>query len=334
MTQSAKTSAVVCAVSAVALLSFASASSHAADLAIQPVSAPLVPVAANMVFSAEVFGGYLTGLAREYVYQVPGNGTKLSQLNWQIDNAAVLGARFTFQPWDWLSLRTGGWTTVASDNAMDDFDWMNGYNGFDSWTDWSHSQDTELTKAFQIDASAAARIYQSGPFELSALAGYRFMTLKMNEYGGHYIYSANGGFRNAVGNFDPNELGIAYQQWWHTPYLGIGAAYTAGATKLHAEVIASPFVMSHDKDHHNMRNLVFKEQFDADWMVGVTVGAEYALTDTISLMGRAEYQKYFEALGGSTMTDAGSGTTEFTPKPAAGGDINTLMLTVGLKARL
>jgi outer membrane protease len=217
---------------------------------------------------------------------------------------------------------------------MDDFDWFYGYRGFDSWTHWSHSEDTELTKAFQIDVSAAARIYQGGSLELSALAGYRYMTAKMNAYGGQYIYSEDGGFRNAIGSFDPGRLSIGYQQWWHTPYIGLGANYAAGPTKLSAEVIASPFVMSHDKDHHNLRNLVFEERFDADWMVGVTVGAEYALTNTLSLTGRAEYQKFFEALGDSTAFDGGTGAVQRTEKPAAGGDISTLLLTVGIKANL
>jgi plasminogen activator len=40
--------------------------------------------------SAALFGGYLTGTWRELVYDVPGDGSKLSQLNWQIDHAFVL----------------------------------------------------------------------------------------------------------------------------------------------------------------------------------------------------------------------------------------------------
>ncbi|MCB5174886.1 omptin family outer membrane protease [Microvirga lenta] len=306
---------------------------HAADLATRSAPLPLPVLAAGPFFSAEIYGGYLTGQAREYVYNVPGNGSKLSQLNWQIDNAAILGARLAYRPLDWLSLRANGWTIVASDNAMDDFDWMAGYMGFDSWSEWSHSSDTTLAKGYQIDLGAAARFYQSGPFELSALAGYRFMTFKMNAYGGHYIYSSENGFRDLTGVF-PDRLGIAYQQWWHTPYLGLGASYSAGPLKVNAEFIASPFVMSSDKDHHNLRNIVFEERFSPDWMVGVTLGAEYALTDTVSLTGQAEYQNFFEAKGGSLMFDGGQGRVEKTPKPAAGGDISTLMLSVGLKARL
>ncbi|HZH51916.1 MAG TPA: omptin family outer membrane protease [Microvirga sp.] len=315
-----------------ATLAVSSTQGHAADLAIR--SAPLPVPASSRLFSAEIYGGYLTGLAREYVYRVPGDGSLVSQLNWQIDHAAIVGGRLTYQPWDWLSLRANGWTIVGSDNAMDDYDWLAGYLGFDSWTNWSHSEDTRLAKGYQIDLGTAARFYQAGPFELSALAGYRFMTFKMNAYGGHYIYPGrDGSFRTATGFF-PDRLGIAYQQWWHTPYLGVGASYASGPLKVTAEFITSPFVMSSDKDHHNLRDIVFKERFSPNWMVGVTLGAEYALTDSISLTGRAEYQNFFEAKGGSLMIDRAQGVVVKTPEPGAGGDISTLMLSVGLKASL
>jgi plasminogen activator len=81
MPRSATTFTLFCAVPAVGFLTFASTSTHAADLAARPVAAPIVPIAAGMAFSSEVFGGYLTGLAGEYVYRVPGDQSKLSQLN-------------------------------------------------------------------------------------------------------------------------------------------------------------------------------------------------------------------------------------------------------------
>jgi outer membrane protease len=303
---------------------------HAADV----TRATSAPVFAGSSLSVEIYGGYLTGTAGEYVYNVPGNGTKLSQLNWQIDNAAILGGRLTYRPFDWLNLRLGGWSVVASGNAQDDFDWFRGYNGFDSWTDWSHSGVTEIAKAYQIDVSAAARLHQFGSVEISGLAGYRFLTLKMNDFGGHFIYSTNGGFRNDVGTFDPNELGIAYQQWWHTPYLGVGAIYSGEKFKLTAELIGSPLVMARDKDHHNSRNLVFKERFTPSWMLGATLAVEYALSAQVALTARADYQRYFEARGGTDILNGESGRLERLPKPAAGGDFDALALTMGLKVSL
>jgi plasminogen activator len=63
--------------------------------------------------AVEVSAGYLTANAKELVYNVPGDGTKVSQLNWNIDRAAVIAARLSYRPLDWLSLRARGWMTVA-----------------------------------------------------------------------------------------------------------------------------------------------------------------------------------------------------------------------------
>ncbi|WP_201842891.1 omptin family outer membrane protease [Microvirga zambiensis] len=304
---------------------------YATDLGTQ--QAPIAAVSSSPLFSAEVFSGYLAGIAGEYVDRVPGDGSKLSQLNWQIDNAAVLGGRLSYQALDWLLLRAGGWSVIASDNAMDDFDWLRGYNGFDNWSHWSSHSDTRLAKAFQIDIGGAARFYEQNGLALDALAGYRFLTTKMNVYGGNYIYSKDG-FRDKVGTFDPHELGVAYQQWWHTPYVGLGATYTAGSWRVTGEVITSPFVVVKAKDHHNLRDLLFTEDFAPDWMVGVDLGAEYAVSERLSLTAKAEYQKYFEAAGETLAYKGGEGLGARAPKPAAGADLNMLMLTVGLKANL
>ncbi|WP_230532992.1 omptin family outer membrane protease [Microvirga roseola] len=283
------------------------------------------------IFSAEVFGGYFTGTAGEYVYNVPGDRSKVSQLDWQIDGAAIIGVRVIFKPLDWLEVKGAGFTVLDSDNAMDDFDWLAGYDGFDSWTHWSHSKDTQLAKFYQVDASAAAQLFDAGRIRVSGIAGYRFQTFKMNAYGGSYIYSSEMGFRDVEGSFPPGLLGIAYQQWWHTPYLGLGVRYTGDNLTVNAEVIGSPFVMAHDKDHHNLRGLVFEEAFAPDRMLGAALGVEYALTDSIALTGRVEYQKFLEARG-STRIKTVDGLAAHLPKPSAGADLTTLALTFGLKA--
>lgn len=329
MSVSRREAALVRGSVAACVMMLGSMTAQAADLGKAMPAASTQAKPASM-FSAEVFGGYFTGIAGEYVYNVPGDQSKLSQLNWQIDAAAILGVRVTFKPLDRLDARASGFTIVDSDNAMDDFDWTKGYSGFDSWSHWSHSGDTRLGRFYQVDASAAARFYQAGAFSFSGIAGYRFQTLKMNAYGGPFLYSTDEGFRDREGFMPPDRLGIAYQQWWHTPYLGLGMRYFTDALTVNAEVIGSPFVMSRDKDHHNLRDLVFEENFASDWMAGAALGLEYALTDSVTLTGRAEYQKFFEAKGGTRMKSSG-GLISRMPKPAAGGDFTTLALTVGLK---
>ncbi|PVE21499.1 hypothetical protein DC522_26240 [Microvirga sp. KLBC 81] len=81
-------------------------------------------------------------------------------------------------------------------------------------------------------------------------------------------------------------LGVAYQQWWHTPYVGLGATYATGSWRVTREVITSPFVVAEDKDHHNQWDLLFTEDFAPDWKVGLSLGAEYAVSVRLSLTAK------------------------------------------------
>lgn len=293
----------------------------------------------NPFLSAEIWAGSLTGRAGEYVYSVPGDGSKLSQLNWQIGDTPVVGGRLMLQAWDGMTLRFGGWTAASSRSGMDDFDWLYGFDGFNSWSDWSHSGDTRLAKALQADLSTSLRLYQSEQFQLNLLAGYRATTFKMNSYGGDYIYSSLF-FRDTASSFDPNHLTIAYQQWWNTPYLGLGTSTAIGPIGIDAEVIGSPFVIARDKDYHDLRQILFKQPYARHRMAGATLEAHYALTSSISLFAHLEYQRFFQAKGSSEIIDGsgaadGSGVqVERTPKGSAGSDANTLVLALGVRAAL
>lgn len=123
---------------------------------------------------------------------MPGDGTKLSQLDWSIEHAFVVGGRATVRPVDWLSIRARGWMSVDGQGKLDDYDWMAGYRGPDSWSHWSTHPDTRLKRAWQGDLSVAGWFWQQGGLSLSAIAGYRTLTTKWEARGGSYVYSVAG----------------------------------------------------------------------------------------------------------------------------------------------
>jgi plasminogen activator len=221
---------------------------------------------------------------------------------------------------------------AGSDNAMDDFDWLFGYAGFNSWSDWSHHGDTRIGKAYELDVSGALGVFADASTRIEALAGYRLLTLKWNAFGGSFVYSTNG-FRDDLGTFPANELQIAYQQWWHAPYLGVAVAHEIGPVRVSAEFAASPLVSARDRDHH-VDIAVFKEAFAPSGMASVALSAEWAFADRASLVGRAEFQRFFEARGGIKEIDVDPPGFARYPRPAAGADHESLLLSVGLKARL
>ena len=281
----------------------------------------------------EAFGGYLTGQGREYVSNAPFSNDKLSQLNWRIDNAFVVGGRMAVSPVEGLTLRARAWVHVASNNTMDDYDWLAGYVGFNSWTHWSHSTDTDIAKAWQGDVSAAYRWWQDEDLALTVIGGYRYMTMKWNAKGGSYVYSTFD-FYDTVGTFPAGQLGIAYQQWWSTPYAGLGLVYKMGAFLLTSELIASPWAFGRDKDHHPLRSLVFTEDFRPTTFFAATVGAEYQYADWLAFTARAEYQNYGNATGPTKMLDGLTGNVFNFRKPSAGADAETLLLSLGVKTKI
>jgi outer membrane protease len=282
--------------------------------------------------SIEPFVGYLRGTSGEYVYNSARPGQKLSQLDWSV-NALAVGARVAVRPLDWLTVRGRFFATVASDGSMTDYDWLAGYFGRDSWTHKSVSPDTNLGRAWQGDVSVSAAYYSDEDLALTVIGGFRRYDVKYSSRGGSFIYSVNG-FRDTVGNLPGDRIGIAYRQVWDTPYLGLGAFYNGENWSVSAEVIGSPFVMSRDKDFHALRNIIFKEDFDTTGMVGLNAGVEYRLTPLLSLAGRVEYTRYLLAKGGTTLFDGNTGTTVTYPKPAAGADAETLLISAGVKAKL
>ncbi|MBV9078243.1 MAG: omptin family outer membrane protease [Methylobacteriaceae bacterium] len=282
--------------------------------------------------SAEVFAGYVLTRAKEYVYNVPGSGSKLSELDWRTDGLA-LGGRLAFQPIDGLTLRARGWTLVDGAGSMTDYDWLAGYRGQGSWTDRSRSPDTRSPRAYEADASLAYTLWSTDELALTAIGGYRYQAQDWRAYGGSYLYSVNG-FRDQAGFFTPGQLGIGYRQDWRAPYAGVGIAYNGGDIAGSLEVVGSPVALGDDRDVHALRGLVFKEKFATTGMIGVTGGLEYRFSPVVSVAGRVEYTRFMDATGPTRVVDVVNGGLTNYPGPSAGASYETLLLSLGLKVKV
>jgi outer membrane protease len=290
-----------------------------------------VPVVQTESFAAELFVGYVAGQAREYVNVVGGHG-RLSQLNWDTNSLAV-GGRVAFSPFDGVTFRGRGWTSVFSGGTMEDYDWLNGYNGASSWTHYSQSPNAKPSTMWQADASAAVTFYSDEDTAFYGIGGYRYFTFKSNARGGSFIYSSLPAYRDLQGMFPGGQLGVAYQQEWQTPYIGLGGKIAFGDWTASGELIGSPVAFGIAQDHHAMRGLVFKDAMSPSGMVGFDAALEYRVTPLFSVVGRAEYQNYLEAVG-SEKIYAGGVLAAATPKPSVGASMETLLLSLGVKAKL
>ncbi|TPE53754.1 omptin family outer membrane protease [Amaricoccus solimangrovi] len=275
--------------------------------------------------SLETYLGYLSGESNEYVYN---NGARTSRLTWTIEDAMIVGSRVNFAATNWLSLGLGGWASLASDNTMDDYDWLR--DDIDSWSDWSHHPDTDLERAFEFDLSAQARVLEWRGIWFDGLAGYQVRNYKWRASGGHYVYS-DYDFRDSEGNFSGPQ--VDYQQWWRTPYLGVAAGYALPGLRLSGRVIASPFAQVSDKDVHIENGQSFTGDFGNTQMAAVTLRAEHDLTPSWTLSGEANYQRFWEARGDMTVNYLNLDGWNSELSDAAGASNDAMILSLGLNYR-
>jgi plasminogen activator len=275
--------------------------------------------------SAEAYLGYMSGESQELVY---GDTGKISQLNWTIENAAIVGGRLSYAATGWLSLGVGGWTSFASDDTMVDYDWL--LSDRDGWSDRSTHPNTSLERAFEFDLSAAGRIADWRGLRVDGLLGYQVRNFKWRASDGNYTYSSFG-FRDNEGQFEGPV--VDYQQWWRTPYVGLGAGYALPGLRLSGKVIASPFAQVEDADVHIENAQRFTGDFGDTTMTAVTLRAEHDLTENMMLTGEANYQKFWEARGDMTVSYLNLDGWTSTLADAAGASNETLILSLGLAYR-
>jgi plasminogen activator len=285
--------------------------------------APRISVAAGI--------GYMTDSAREMVYDTP-SGDRVSQLNWKIQNALVLRGTATLHVTDWLSASLGGWTKIDSNNLMDDYDWL--VPPYTQWSDHSHHTDTQLNKANQGDLSLAARLYNEDGWALSATAGYQWTGFKWSAYGGHYVYSIFG-FRDAVGDFTPGELGITYSQTFKAPYIGVSGTYNLDDDwQFSAALRGSPWVLAaSDIDHHVLRDLIFHDKSNKSRMIAVSAGAAYNIDARAQIGATVEYQAYTLGKGSTRMLDQTTGIVSVFSGDASGIGNSTLTAMLNIVYR-
>lgn len=83
-----------------------------------------------------------------------------------------------------------------------------------------------------------------------------------------------------------------------------------------------------------MRDTLFRETFKTAAMLGASIGAEVRLLASLWATGRIENQHYFETRGDTKLFDVATPLSLRLPKPAAGAENETMLFSLGVKARL
>lgn len=270
-----------------------------------------------VIFEGRMSLGYLNGEATELVYD-PISGHKNSELQWDTNEVLMLGIGGSIQPKSWL--RFNGdlrFNVTGGDNSLNDYDWL--VPGWD-YTHWSGHDDTDLNTGYTLDLNVEFPFYAvNANTKFSGFVGYKRDNWEWEAKGGSYVYSVNG-FRDTIGTFPAGDKIITYEQWFDTPYIGLGFSTRTSKMEFYGRVIGSMLVQAGDKDRHHLRNLLFEEDFENGDMLGIDLGLAYCFTSHWAMTAEFHYQNYFENKGTSEITDLTTGRHIYIDGDAAGID--------------
>ncbi|KTD71223.1 omptin family outer membrane protease [Legionella tucsonensis] len=268
--------------------------------------------------------GILSGKAHEYVYNQE-TDTKLSQLNWRIKNAAIINGEFNYDFLPSLSINGRGWLTLAKNKAaMDDYDWLNPYQ--ETWTDWSHHDNTHLNYANEVDLSLRAWLMQNQDYKLGLATGYQWSSFSWRATGGCYQYN-NG---TDVGCFSGDQPGIGYQQKFRTPYVGLAGKYFINNFEFNALLKYSAWVSARDHDEHYARNLTFKEYGNNSRYYAAIINSGYHVTHNAKIFVEASYNHYSNGRADTEIIDNDTGE-HFYESDSAGLSNKNYSVALGLQ---
>ncbi len=281
---------------------------------------------AGITVSARIQGGYLTGEANELVYWPDEGGHTASKLTWKIDNIYMLGTGISVSPLRWLKINADVYVNVVDGNGtMDDYDWL--IPGRD-WSDWSHHENTDVTRGIIWDFSSEFTPTPDAPVRVTGILGYRMDFWEWEARGGSYVYSMNE-FRDIQGDFPGDELGITYGQNFYVPYIGLGFIGDFGSFILKARILGSPLVWGTADDTHHMRNLETEDTFEYESWMGVDIAGEFEITPNVSLQLAMNYSNY-DTMKGDTEWNFKDEGQRLDVDDGAGADLQTTMFVLTL----
>jgi outer membrane protease len=297
----------------------------------------LVPMLQAMpVYSAEAVqrterfqfeGGfrYQQGSALELVYDGP---FVLSELNWDIKDLLFVGGTFRFHAHPRLGLVASYWVGVTEGTGgMTDYDFL--IPGV--WTDFSEGP-VDINSASMLDLYLDWAFYRGNPVSLHVLAGYQQLDWDWSQYGGSFMYSEFGGFRNYTGTFDDDENGINYEQTFQIPYAGLALEGQQGNWAGRAYIQYSSFVQAEAFDEHVLRDLYFTDNFEDLDYLGLGLALQYRFGRRGHIGLAWDWHDIPEGRGDALILDAVQGVEEFDAGGA--GIANTawsLSLTAGVR---
>jgi omptin len=276
-------------------------------------------------FAASISLGHLSGVAHELVYNP--DGSKLSELIWDMDHALVANGGLSWQATERLKLYGNFSLGLAADSYMDDYDWEflspPAEPNLHSWHD-----ETELDHYYSIDLGLGYLLHSNGTHDFSILGGFKHTSIKWTALGGCYNYDGD------EGCFNDGDKVISYRLSLPAPYMGLGYLGEFDRWALSLEGRAGMTLSSAEgEDDHWLTGVNFVDELESEPYVALSGKAAYSLTEKADLVGSVAYDKFFRMRGETTTTNTSSGEVSQAGYDSGGADLYTLNIAVGLNYR-
>lgn len=258
-----------------------------------------------------------------------GNYT-LSHLIWQSTTpvlrgsiAADIGAGF--------SLRAEGSVAGFGSSYMEDYDWTKGDDTFDNWSHRSQHPDTHLDHHFTGAASLGYEIVKDDTAVVRAHGGFKYTDTQWTAYGGTYLYSSPGGFRDVPGTIPNGVAAATYRQQFPELFLGIDGEEDYGNFRVGGLLRGGVTFLSVATDDHWLRNLRFLDRLYMAPTVTAGVDVGFDLGRNVELTLAARYDHIFEQRGDTEYYNIATGAPTGAIADVAAGALRSAEFTAGLK---
>lgn len=276
--------------------------------------------------SAGINLGTLGGLIRERAYDSDPGGRKLSQLDWQYRNAAIVQGSLEWDAISWLSLGASGWTTLARKGGLsDNYDWL--LDSQKTWTHHSTHPNTRLTFANQWDLHLTGWIVNEPTWRLGLLAGYQQGRFSFNAHGGSFNYG-NGA---CTGVFPDIKIG-GYKQQYDVPYIGLTGLYRYQNFEVGSSFKYSGWARAEATDVHYLHGLIFTDKTRNQDFFALSANLGYYLTKNMKVYLEGTWNRTTNKKANTTVTFDDNGTPgRVSFKDGAGIESYSFLTTAGLK---
>ena len=260
-----------------------------------------------------------------------GNYT-VSHLIWQTLTPVLRGS---------LAVDFGGGFTASVEGSiagfgssyMEDYDWLKGDDSFANWSHRSQHPDTQLDHYFTGAAALGYELVHDDSAVIRAHGGIKYTDVQWTAYGGTYVYSSAGGFRDIAGSVPDGVAGITYRQQLPELFLGVDGEERYGNFRVGGLLRGGVTFLGVATDDHYLR-IPPLHFVDSLWMAptftaGVDVG--FALGRNVELTLAARYDHIFEQRGDAKIYDANTDTLIGSSTGTAAAAMRSAEITAGLK---